>query len=259
VGEDAAQARRVFAGLAANPNIGSALLVGLGCETIQGPPLLDGLMPAVRQVRYLGIQDCGGSAAAISHGQAIVRELADRLAGLRRVAVPPSRFVLGIAAGDGSVRHGVVDAIAGLAGRAGARVIVASSGAAGQPPFSWPDAVAVGYGERCEASLAVMPGSGSGAEQHTGLAAAGSQVIVSFRGPRQAPLGFPVCPVISVGTHLPTFMALSDDFDIDGSAGAGELAARIWAVAVAVFNGRQTAAERRGARDFGLRRISRST
>jgi altronate dehydratase large subunit len=262
VGDDASQVRRVFAGLATNPNVAGCLLVGLGCETIQGQPLLDAVPASLRNIGYLGIQQCGGSAGAVADGQAALRELEARIGSQARQPVPSDCLVLGIAAGTGNATGALIDALTGQAHASGSRVIAAFPGGVSVLPGSLADAARLRYGERPQsgAAVAVMTSSGPGAEQHTGLAAAGAQIIVSIRGPRQAPIGFPICPVVSVSTDSPTYAALADDFDIDGSAADTEpLATRIWSHALSAFGGQQTAAERRGATEFALQRVSRST
>jgi altronate dehydratase len=260
VGGDATQTRRVFTGLVANPNVAAGLLLGLGCETIQGPPLFDSLAASQRNIGYLGIQECGGSATAVADGRAILGRLAASATQLRREPVRASSLTLGIAAGGAEENGAVVRAILGRARAAGAQVVIAFRDDDYTLGRSWAGTSRIRYGDHPSQPVAIVANSGSGVEQHTSLAAAGAQVIVSLRGPRQAPLGFPICPVISVASHAATFMALRDDFDIDGSSASPEaLAAQIWSLAVQAFCGKRTAAERRGAHEFAMQRVSRST
>ncbi len=258
VGQDAAQARRVFAGLAANPNVAAALILGLGCETIQGRPVARLAATAGRRVEFAEIQACGGSAGAIEAGQGTLARLADETEQARREPVGWKTFTLGVAASDAGRHAATIEALAGLARAAGAALLLAPGP---QPYRAGPfgQAGSAGYGERPAGPLSLAPPGGSAAEQHTGLAAAGAQVIVSLRGPRQAPLGSPVCPVISVAGDERTYLALADDFDIGGDVSGPDLARLLWSRAVSVFNGELTAAERRGAREFALSRITRST
>lgn len=112
----------------------------------------------------------------------------------------------------------------------------------------------VRYGERAKAPTAVIEHAGDGAEQHVGLAGAGAQVIVSFRSGWQAPLGNAVAPVIAVAGDADLYSALRDDFD----AGPDIESAALLELVIAAFNGERTAAERRGARDFVVRRVART-
>jgi altronate dehydratase len=110
------------------------------------------------------------------------------------------------------------------------------------------------YGERASSELAAVEHAGDGAEQHVGLAGAGAQVIVSIREGWQAPVGCAIAPVIAVAGDQAMYEALEDDFDLGPSASANG----IFQQSVAAFNGELTASERRGARDFILRRIART-
>jgi hypothetical protein len=142
----------------------------------------------------------------------------------------------------------------------GAMAVAAVAHAGAEIAAPWSGSARIGHGAVPTAPLSIMEGSGSGAQQHTGLAAAGCQVILSIRGKSEGPLGSPICPVISVSLHGPTFEALADDFDIDASSSPADTAAdHVWDLALKAFSGGSTASERRGARDFALRRIARST
>jgi altronate dehydratase len=99
-----------------------------------------------------------------------------------------------------------------------------------------------------------MADAGEGAEQQVGLAGCGAQVIVSLRAPGQAPIGFASCPVVAVAGDEEMYAALADDFDLGPDATAVEILER----AVTAFNGDLTASERRGSRDFALRRLART-
>ena len=75
------------------------------------------------------------------------------------------------------------------------------------------------------------------------LAAAGSSSMISTSGALLAAFGS--C----------NYAALEDDFDLDGSSAGAE---DVWRRVISVFNGEQTASEKRGARDFVLHRIART-
>jgi hypothetical protein len=61
-------------------------------------------------------------------------------------------------------------------------------------------------------------------------------------------------PVIAVAGDEEIHLALRDDFDLPPTATSGD----ILDVVEAVFSGEQSAAERRGAADFVLRRMART-
>ena len=92
--------RRTLTGYARHPNIGGLVVVGLGCEVNEIGSLTAGLDIAAHvPVLPYTIQDVGGTAAAIDHGVRLVRELATRLGGTRRVEVGAEHLVLGLQCG----------------------------------------------------------------------------------------------------------------------------------------------------------------
>lgn len=258
VGNDATQTSRVLVGMAANPNVAGTLLLGLGCETIQGQPLLDELSALDKTVRYLEIQGCGGSANAVQSGRSELASLISDAARIRRGPSLSTDLTIGIAVG----RTVPVDILQPLIDRvlaSGASTIVALPEGGAYLPASLSGRPLVAYGSRAPSGMSLSLSSSSMAEQHAALASSGAQVIVSVCPPGQAPTGSPICPVIAIATDAGTYAALRDDFDIDASGDPGEVADEILARAVAAFNGELTAAERRGAQDFALHRLIRST
>jgi altronate hydrolase len=92
--------RRTLAGYARHPNFGGVLIVGLGCEVNQIPALFAhaGLQPGPR-LRTLGIQDSGGTLAAIERGVAEVQALIAIAAQDRRATTAASALALGLQCG----------------------------------------------------------------------------------------------------------------------------------------------------------------
>jgi altronate dehydratase len=218
VGDDVGHTERAFLGIATNPNVGGVVVVGLGCETIQGQRLARRIQERGQRVEFVGIQTEGGIDRTVARGRRAVAALREELDVLRREAVRNEDLVVGID-DDGPLSEEVCEACV----RRGTRIVRAS-------------------GAR-------------GPERHVELAAGGAQVIVSLCGAGQAPVGFAVCPVLAVAEDREWFEVLRDDFDLDGPAVGSEA---IVDRAVAAFNGEQVAAELRGARDFVLRRLARS-
>lgn len=217
VGDDVINTERALLGIATNPNIGGVVVVGLGCETIQGRRLAGRIGQRGQRVQFVGIQAEGGIERTVVRGRQAVAGLRHDLDRLRRERQHASALVVGIDA-DGALAQAVCD----VAAQRGARVVHGS----GAP----------------------------GPERHPELAAAGAQVIVSIRGRGQGPIGFAVCPVVAVAGDPALYRALRDDFDLEAADGAEAIFER----AVLTFNGERTAAERRGAHDFVLRRLARS-
>ncbi|MCD6280107.1 MAG: UxaA family hydrolase [Deltaproteobacteria bacterium] len=76
----------------------------------------------------------------------------------------------------------------------------------------------VEYGEiPSDKGLIIMDGPGYDTESITGLAAAGSQLIIFTTG-RGTPAGFPVVPVIKVASNPRTYRSMESDMDINAGA-----------------------------------------
>ncbi len=240
VGDDVECTERSLLGFATNPNIGAVVVVSLGCETIQGSRLAKRISELGQTVDFAGIQVLGGSANAVAHGRAAVARLRQRLDRHERTEAPVEDLRVGVHPARGG--HGHAQRLIEQVLDTGASVVVAGA---------WPGAAELIYGERAGGRLAAVSDPGQGAEQDVALAAAGAQIIVSFVGRGQAPIGFATCPVIAVGLDPDLFAALEDDFDMEGSGD-------VWGRLIGIFDGEQSASERRGARDFMLRRTSRT-
>jgi altronate hydrolase len=92
--------RRTIAGYATHPNFGAVLLVGLGCEVNQIDPLLEsaGLETSDR-LYTLGIQDAGGTLAAIKAGIAIVEAMLPAANACARTPVSATHLTIGLQCG----------------------------------------------------------------------------------------------------------------------------------------------------------------
>jgi altronate dehydratase large subunit len=260
VGDDATQTQRILVGIATNPNVSGVVLVSLGCETIQGRVLSEQIQELGQRVKFVEIQGCGGTANSTEIGQDQIEELQSIAATEVREVAPPSALKLGIAVPAMESNEELLDQLAMRILEAGDVGIVAVTQGGSFVAGPWGDAERISYGSPSRATLSIMEHSGTGAQQHSGLAAAGCQVIVSLRPKGSAPIGSPTCPVVSVSLHSQTYQALADDFDLDASSLPADGAAHaIWEQVNEAFNGTPTASERRGAGDFALHRIARST
>jgi len=224
VGDDAQHTEDVFAGLAVNPNVGAVLVVGLGCETIQGEQLARRISGEGQRTEFLGIQSSGGTDATIARGRELVTQFATVLASEARTEAATTDIFVGLD-----------DAAAPFA--AELRGVVESGGAHLITP-----AGADARGPNC----------------HPELAAAGTQVIVSWSGTDDGAHGFGTCPVISVSGDSALYASMPDDFDVDGTGPAADVARSIWSLVLATFDGRATATEDHGSGEFLLRRLTRS-
>ncbi|WP_111431376.1 altronate dehydratase family protein [Rhodobacteraceae bacterium DSL-40] len=91
---------RTIAGYGHNPNFGAILMVGLGCEVMQIPDLIDrkALKDSAR-FRYMTIQQTGGTRATVEKGVAILRELAAEADRVGRESVPARHLSVGMQCG----------------------------------------------------------------------------------------------------------------------------------------------------------------
>jgi altronate dehydratase len=248
VGDDVTFTERAFVGFAGNPNVGGCLVVSLGCETIQGQRVAQLIAERGQRVEFTGIQLMGGTSNTVEDGRARVNRLSEQLAVEARVVARFDALIVGIETSRATLDRAFAVADATVA--AGARAVIAIPELYGGRR----EIERIQYGERASSKMTVVEHAGDGAEQFVGLAGAGAQVIVSIREGWQAPVGCAIAPVIAVAGDQTMYESLEDDFDLGPSASAKEIFQR----AVAAFNGDRTASERRGARDFILRRIART-
>lgn len=95
LGDDLIQTKSTLAGVSANPNIGSVLLVGLGCETNQVDELV-AMIPPDKPIRGIGIQALAGSNQTVSAGVEIAKKWAGEAAREKRQPIPLSSLSIGV-------------------------------------------------------------------------------------------------------------------------------------------------------------------
>ncbi len=325
LGDDLAQSRRVLEEFAAHPNVGAAILIGLGCETMptvaMGEKLAGMGLPVVR----LTIQEEGGTRATYSKTMGLATEILQDLQRAQREPIPLSELIVGLECGGSDGWSGITAnpavgvasdlVVAGggtvilsettefigaehvLAARAAddavARQVVAFTRGreaeaarmgvdmrGGQPT---PGNIAGGlttveekslgaiakggstiiqeaipYAHRpSRRGLVVMDTPGNDPESVTAMVAGGAQIVVFTTG-RGSPAGCPIAPVIKVATNSAMYRHLSDDMDLDAGTiveegePLGSVGCRIFDEIVAVANGKQTAAEVWGAKEFAI-------
>lgn len=106
-GEDLGFHFKTLANLAANPNVFSVLVVGLGCEVIRAEYLAERMSHTGKRVEYFNIQDAGGSRRAAARGAEIVRGMVAEAARRERAVFPLSALVLGLECGGSDAFSGV--------------------------------------------------------------------------------------------------------------------------------------------------------
>ncbi|MBU8920210.1 UxaA family hydrolase [Bacillus sp. FJAT-29953] len=95
LGDDFKLTKNMVAGISANPNLYSTLLVGLGCETNQISGLLESI-PKVKPIEGIGIQQLAGGVNTIQKGVEITEQWAKEAAEQQRESLPLSCLNVGI-------------------------------------------------------------------------------------------------------------------------------------------------------------------
>jgi altronate hydrolase len=95
-------------GYATHPNIGGALLVGLGCEVMQIPGLMDdyGLADS-ENFHTMTIQATGGTRKTVERGVEMIREMLPRVAAVKRETLPVSELMLALQCGGSDGYSGI--------------------------------------------------------------------------------------------------------------------------------------------------------
>jgi Altronate dehydratase len=125
LGDDLDGTRAILAALAAHPNAGGVLLVGLGCESNQIGQLIEAIPREVRgRVRSLRAQSAGDE---IEEGLMLVDELVEIAASAKRSPLPLGKLVIGVKCGGSDGLSGLTanplvgrmsDAVTGAGGQA---------------------------------------------------------------------------------------------------------------------------------------------
>ena len=262
LGDDLSVTADLLAHVCAHPNVRAALIVGLGCESLQSDRLLDRALSLGANVERTVLQDNGGNEATVAAGRAALAPMLARESA--RVVVPASAIKVGVIADDAS---GSLLAAAVSAELRAAGIEVVEAGAVDADPVpssSQPVRSLVGVPRAWEGRKALQPlevlplALSSRNEQITALAARGAHACVFITG-RANPIGSPVMPTLKVGigTRYAPLVGGVIDLLVDLETTALEASARDVAKALLdALDGREVAAERAGQRDFGIPRIA---
>jgi altronate dehydratase large subunit len=101
------QIERTLVGVGTNPNVGAALVVGLGTEAIAVDDVADGIADAERDVETLSIRAAGGTTAALEAGVERASALWDGIADQRRVECDASELRFGVECGGSDATSGI--------------------------------------------------------------------------------------------------------------------------------------------------------
>ena len=107
-GEGLALLQRTLIGYARHPNFAGVVLVGLGCEHNQVRPLVEGAgADASQMLRYVVMQEEGGTRAAIERGVAMVEAMLPVANAFVRESVPVNELIVGLNCGGSDGYSGI--------------------------------------------------------------------------------------------------------------------------------------------------------
>lgn len=323
-------AARALTRLCTNPNVGAAVLVGLGDPEDPAEDVAEACRAAGVPAEVLDLRRAGGrpSLLAAVHGRC--SELSERLSQEGRRPVPVSGLVLGTECGgsdaysgltanpvlgrasDRLVADGGTVLLCELPELIGAEHLLASRAVDDDVAHRalaavrrWEDTVigfgedlrgaqpspgnqagglttveekslggmakggttplvdVVGFGEPpARKGLVLMDTPGNDIEQLTGMALGGANVVVFTTG-RGTPTASPIVPTLKISTNSAMARRLESHIDLDaGPVASGEatidgLGDELYELVLAVAEGRLTAGERTGHRDFALPPLAR--
>ncbi|MBD3227282.1 MAG: altronate dehydratase [Candidatus Lokiarchaeota archaeon] len=108
IGPDFQYVSRTLSGLAANPNVYGALVVGLGCENMTSKILARMIKKTRKRVEFFDIQDVkGGTISSIEKGISIAKKMADEAKELKKEPFDFSHLVLGLECGGSDSISGI--------------------------------------------------------------------------------------------------------------------------------------------------------
>lgn len=270
LGGDAHLTEQILTNLGTHPNVAGTLVVSLGCETVQGLGLSREIERRGQRTEFVGIQQSGGTLAAISAGREALERLRAATAADPEIDVPWADLRVGIEAGwlglpaqQARVFSEVIDALL----REGATVIqalppeqnghratgktqeVTLPGLARHPAVTTP--YAMGLSAR---GLVLMPAPETRIAQKTGLAAAGAHVILSplVEG---LPAGCPVAPVVHVGI-APYARPFAQDVEVMLDEAPAPRAGRAVLAALEAACREETVMEALGTFEMAIHRIA---
>ena len=94
-------------GTALNPNVAGVLIVGLGCETLTGEILKEGIQPSGKPVYNITIQEEGGTLKTHEKGVRILQEMKQNIMEIKRELFPISKLTLAVECGGSDATSGL--------------------------------------------------------------------------------------------------------------------------------------------------------
>ena len=107
IGPDTDQLRRTLAGVLNHPNVGAALIIGLGCEVNQIDHYLGPNAPRSKRLYGMTLQGSGGTRGTVDAARARIQEFMEEMTTEKRVSVPASKIQLGLNCGGSDSFSGI--------------------------------------------------------------------------------------------------------------------------------------------------------
>ena len=100
IGADEATTRRTLINVGLNPNVSGAVIVGLGCETVQSSGIVSGMREGGLSVESVVIQEVGGTDECIARGIEYAEDMVQRDIKARDDAIDLGDLTIGLVASD---------------------------------------------------------------------------------------------------------------------------------------------------------------
>lgn len=107
LGPDFDVTHRVLVGFGKNPNVGAALVIGLGCEGISTRAVADEIAESGKRVEYLVIQENEGTINTESKGVRVAREMASELSLIQKEEIDISEIMMAVECGGSDTTSGL--------------------------------------------------------------------------------------------------------------------------------------------------------
>ena len=104
---DTEQVTRTLINLGKNPNIGAALVIGLGCELVQVEEIYEGIKSSGKPVDLVVVHKLGGMFETISKGARIAADFVVQTSGIRREEFGLDKLVFGTKCGSSDTTSGL--------------------------------------------------------------------------------------------------------------------------------------------------------
>jgi altronate dehydratase large subunit len=103
---------RILSGLVHHPNVGGAVLIGLGCEVSNTKSLLPLIKEAGKPIEVFNVQEDGGSLKTAEKGVATARRILSEISSQPRVALPWDKLLIAMECGGSDAMSGVTANVA---------------------------------------------------------------------------------------------------------------------------------------------------